>query len=183
MPVHNNPCFLSTSRHENIASDKYNKMDLKKSDSIQKLLRWPLLFFQIIGFMPVKGVFNNNSDLLKFSWTDFRTCYAILTLIGFIFLLINEIRRFFIFEMNMTEIQRFWYFLKSCIISIVFINLARKWPSFIKYWQLVETQMSHYGWPKNLKKKISLVCASFLITFLSEYFFKFSTYAVLLIKA
>lgn len=46
---------------------------------------------------------------------------------------------------------------------ILFIQLARKWPTFVAKWELIEHATKQFGYPLNIALKIKLILAISII--------------------
>lgn len=55
-------------------------------------------------------------------------------------------------------------------IYLLFIQLAKKWPRFLRHWEQVEKQGSIFGHSKNLSKKINKLVAVIMLLALGKQF-------------
>lgn len=145
-------------------------MDSIQEEQIHQLFRGPLLILQIFGFMPVQGILKLSSTSLKFSWYGFRTIYALLTLSGFLFFIFIITMRICQMEITMIQIQRFLNYSSSGVGSVLFINLAKNWPNFIKKWQVILQEMVHRGDLMGLQRKIRIMYTIFFVLTISKYY-------------
>lgn len=144
-------------------------MEIKKQKQVISVFRFPILFLQIFGFMPVCEMFQDDANKMDFFWISFRTIYAILTLFGILFFMGVEIYRSFTCQLNIVEIERSCFLLRSIIASILLFRLARKWKQFVQQCCVLDQNMASYGWPKRLSKKVKIALMSFWIAFIGNY--------------
>lgn len=130
--------------------------------------RYPILFLQLFGFMPVSGIFQGDIEKLKFCWLSFRTFYSLLTIFGLIFITGVELFRLTVCQINIAEMQRMFLLVRSVLCAVLLIHLARKWNEFIKGCCVLDYFMVSYGSPKLLEKKIWIALISFSLAFVGK---------------
>ncbi|KAJ3654537.1 hypothetical protein Zmor_013717 [Zophobas morio] len=121
-------------------------------------LSFLLIFAQCFGMLPVSGITNEDSSSLKFYWTSKRSVYSMTFAAAST---LNVI--FFIIKMTNTKSAQFsdyvtlLFFMVTLITIMIFIDIARKWPSLIKKWTVVDIAMSSYDFPVNLHTKMKII--------------------------
>ncbi|KAG5891343.1 hypothetical protein JTB14_034410 [Gonioctena quinquepunctata] len=130
---------------------------------------WTIFVYQIFGFMPIDGILQPNIYELKFSWFFLRTVYSLLTICGLTFMTGIQVTRFFVSEVQMADVMRLLYFMRSLFATIYLLYMATYWQKFLRKWNKVDKLMSRYGMPEGLRRKVNWVTAIFMALFLVDY--------------
>lgn len=91
--------------------------------------------------MPVRGVSSKFAEDLSFAWSSIRTYYALVTILsfgissGYIVAFVTSV------NFNFDSVETLVFYLSIFLISLSFLQLARKWPALAQEWQLVEAKL------------------------------------------
>ncbi|KAH8297670.1 hypothetical protein KR054_005206 [Drosophila jambulina] len=115
--------------------------DYKYSGSFQEAIKPVLIIAQIFALMPVRGVSSKFADDLAFAWSSARTYYALVTILcfgvvsGYLVAFVTNV------TFNFDSVETLVFYLSIFLISLAFLQLARKWPAIAQEWQLVEAKL------------------------------------------
>ncbi|RZC42767.1 uncharacterized protein BDFB_000644, partial [Asbolus verrucosus] len=160
--------FLYQTKYDTTALTGHKLFKVTKS-LILRLAGAIVSYELCFGMLPVSGITERNSSFLKFDWTSKPTIYsivfALLAAVNTIFHIIRMIRDDIIdfgrcgndnFSAIITLITLL-FFLVTVFTVVIFIDVARKWPALMKKWTEVDMEMSRYGFPRGLHKKLVVV--------------------------
>lgn len=142
--------------------------NFNEDSSIHNVFSWLFFTMQIFGFMPLQGIFKKQLTEIRFSWRSFRALYALITCIGLFFMTAIQLIRFFKFNIQMIEVQRFWYFGKSWFVSMFFISIAKDWNNFLKKWNKLDEAIMKFGKPIPVKRKLLWLLGFFVTVFIGK---------------
>nr|CAL23142.2 gustatory receptor candidate 9 [Tribolium castaneum] len=128
-----------------------------------------LILAQIFGFFPVQGVRGPDFRSLRFSWKSARVVYALFTLLGTFLISGFQMQKIATKGLDLLEANRLFFFLTGVMASLLFLNLAKRWPKFVKDWCVVDATFASYGWPKGLNKKLNTLTVVFMLIALGEH--------------
>ncbi|KYB27367.1 hypothetical protein TcasGA2_TC033212 [Tribolium castaneum] len=128
-----------------------------------------LILAQIFGFFPVQGVRGPDFRSLRFSWKSARVVYALFTLLGTFLISGFQMQKIATKGLDLLEANRLFFFLTGVMASLLFLNLAKRWPKFVKDWCVVDATFASYGWPKGLNKKLNTLTVVFMLIALVEH--------------
>ncbi|KAH8305105.1 hypothetical protein KR059_008941 [Drosophila kikkawai] len=115
--------------------------DYKYSGSFQEAIKPVLIIAQIFALMPVRGVSSKFAEDLAFAWSSARTYYALVTILcfgvvsGYLVAFVTNV------TFNFDSVETLIFYLSIFLISLAFLQLARKWPAIAQEWQLVEAKL------------------------------------------
>ncbi|XP_033242686.1 gustatory receptor for sugar taste 64e isoform X2 [Drosophila miranda] len=115
--------------------------DYRYSGSFQEAIKPVLIIAQIFALMPVRGIGSKLAEDLTFAWSSARTYYALAMMIsfgitsGYIVAFMTNIS----FDFDSVETMVFYG--SIFLISMSFLQLARRWPAIAQEWQAVETKL------------------------------------------
>ncbi|XP_020801489.1 gustatory receptor for sugar taste 64e [Drosophila serrata] len=115
--------------------------DYKYSGSFQEAIKPVLIIAQIFALMPVRGVSSKFAEDLAFAWSSARTYYALITIVcfgvvsGYLVVFVTNV------TFNFDSVETLIFYLSIFLISLAFLQLARKWPAVAQEWQLVEAKL------------------------------------------
>lgn len=136
--------------HENFALSQWVNKILQMT--LHRSIAWTLLVGQILGLMPVCGIFSYNEESLKFTWKSWRFCYTIIILIGSI-LYVLLIFMFMITDgVSLNATIASTAYLSNLFNVILFFKLGLKWSELIKFWRCMELNFPSFMIRKNLLK-------------------------------
>ncbi|KAH8349763.1 hypothetical protein KR084_005651 [Drosophila pseudotakahashii] len=119
-----------------------------------------LIIAQIFALMPVREVSSKFAEDLTFTWFSIRTYYALVTILcfgvtsGYLVAYVTNV------SFNFDSVETLVFYLSIFLISLSFLQLARKWPAIAQEWQLVEAKLPPLKWPKerrSLAQHIKLI--------------------------
>lgn len=91
--------------------------------------------------MPVRGVSSKFAEDLSFAWSSIRTYYALVTILCFGISSGYNVA----FDANVSfsfdSVETLVFYFSIFLISLSFLQLARKWPALAQEWQLVEAKL------------------------------------------
>lgn len=126
-----------------------------------------LLLPQIFGFLPAQGIFGPDSRSLHFTWKSGRVSYALLTILGATIMSVMQLYKIFTRGLNVIEVNRFYFYCTGLASGYLYLQLAIKWPRFMKEWSSVEMTMASYGWPSGLNRRLNILFGVFMSLSLS----------------
>ncbi|KAH8240010.1 hypothetical protein KR032_010311 [Drosophila birchii] len=115
--------------------------DYKYSGSFQEAIKPVLIIAQIFALMPVRGVSSKFAEDLAFAWSSARTYYALVTILcfgvvsGYLVAFVTNV------TFNFDSVETLVFYMSIFLISLAFLQLARKWPAIAQEWQLVEAKL------------------------------------------
>uniref|UniRef100_A0A6P4FM26 Gustatory receptor n=1 Tax=Drosophila rhopaloa TaxID=1041015 RepID=A0A6P4FM26_DRORH len=127
---------------------RIRKEDYKYIGSFQEAIKPVLIIAQIFALMPVRGVSSKFAEDLTFTWFGIRTYYALVTILcfgvtsGYLVAYVTNV------SFNFDSVETFIFYLSIFLISLSFLQLARKWPAVAQEWQLVEAKLPPLKSPK-----------------------------------
>ncbi|XP_025832380.1 gustatory receptor for sugar taste 64e-like [Agrilus planipennis] len=124
---------------------------------------------QIFSLFPVQGFRSQNVEDLKFSWISARVFYNFFTSLGLLYLTLTITYSTSGGGINIFELTIIIFHVTTLINSLLFLQLAIKWPNLMKKWTETETSMKSYGWPKGLDFHLKTLCAVIFISALVEF--------------
>ncbi|XP_057327277.1 gustatory receptor for sugar taste 64e-like [Microplitis mediator] len=127
---------------------------MRNSDSLHVALRPVITLAQCFALFPVNGINAPDASGLSFTWGSFKILYCALTLIMSAFMTVTSVIRIISTKFHSTKITTLVFSVTSCLTSLMFLKLARKWPKFAKSWEKIEGELTiRYNQPS----KYSLV--------------------------
>ncbi|XP_041449816.1 gustatory receptor for sugar taste 64e isoform X2 [Drosophila obscura] len=115
--------------------------DYTYSGSFQEAIKPVLIIAQIFALMPVRGIGSKLAEDLTFAWSSVRTYYALAMMIsfgitaGYIVAFLTNVS----FDFDSVETMMFYG--SIFLISVSFLQLARRWPAIAQEWQAVEAKL------------------------------------------
>lgn len=128
--------------------------------TLHRSIAWTLLVGQILGLMPVCGIFANNMSSLKFAWKSLRFFYTIIILIGSILNVIFIFMWIITDEISLNTIMIFLVYVSNLLNVVIFFRIGLKWSKLVKLWSCLKLNFpsSLFVIPKNyLKRKMNLI--------------------------
>uniref|UniRef100_A0A0U5AXB0 Gustatory receptor n=1 Tax=Reticulitermes speratus TaxID=60591 RepID=A0A0U5AXB0_9NEOP len=123
---------------------------------------------QCFGLLPVLGITGPNATSVRFRWCSFRTVFSIFILLGtglnmcFSIVLMRS-------GVSFKESDGMAFFGTVTITYMLFLQLARQWPTLISEWENLEISQKHYGYPRRLCLKIKIMTVIVLTGALVEH--------------
>ncbi|KAH8338228.1 hypothetical protein KR067_005883 [Drosophila pandora] len=116
---------------------RLKKEDYKYSGTFQEAIK-PA---QVFALMPVRGVSSKFAEDLSFAWSSIRTYYALVTILcfgissGYIVAFVANV------SFSFDSVETLVFYFSIFLISLSFLQLARKWPALAQEWQSVEAKL------------------------------------------
>lgn len=91
--------------------------------------------------MPVRGITSMFAEDLAFAWSSARTYYALATIFcfgvvsGYLVAFVTNV------SFDFDSVETLVFYMSIFLISLAFLQLARKWPAIAQEWQQVEAKL------------------------------------------
>lgn len=151
---------------------------IKHEKSFHKSMAFVLILAQCFGQLPIQGITSPDVKALHFKWKSWRTLYSVLVCVGATFLFVMKIISLLARGMNLFEISKLLrkllanvkrglldtlvFNLCGLATTVLFLDLARNWPGFMREWVCVERSMIRYGWPSELDVRLKAMTVVFM---------------------
>ncbi|KAJ3654538.1 hypothetical protein Zmor_013717 [Zophobas morio] len=143
--------------------------NIPEKNNLHKSFSKMLVLAQIFGYLPAQGILGPDFRSLHFTWKSVRVLYAVLTIVGAIFVSVMQMHKIFVKGFDLMEANRFFFNFSGVVGGILFLKLAITWPTLIKDWTSVEVSMLSYGWPAGLNRKLNTLLITFSVMGLVEH--------------
>ena len=145
--------------------------NIPEKNNLHKSFSKMLVLAQIFGYLPAQGILGPDFRSLHFTWKSVRVLYAVLTIVGAIFVSVMQMHKIFVKGFELMEANRFFFNFSGVVGGILFLKLAITWPTLIKDWTSVEVSMLSYGWPAGLNRKLNTLLITFSVMGLGIYIY------------
>jgi gustatory receptor len=106
--------------------------------TLHRSIAWTLLVGQILGLMPISGIFNHDESNLKFQWKSLRFCYTIIIFIGSILYVVYISSWMIKDKISLNSIITAILYISNLLNAIIFFRLGIKWSELIKLWRCLQ---------------------------------------------
>lgn len=129
--------------------------------TLHRSIAWTLLVGQILGLMPICGIFSDNESNLKFAWKSVRFYYTIIILIGSILYVLFIFMWMTTDGISLNTIISASLYVSNLLNVLIFFQLRIKWPELMKLWGCMQLSIpSSFGSQRKfLKWKMNSVLA------------------------
>ncbi|XP_055909609.1 gustatory receptor for sugar taste 64e-like isoform X2 [Eupeodes corollae] len=100
-----------------------------------------MVLAQVFGLLPVRGVTSKSAADLSFSFKNFRTMNSVFVVMCYTTCMGLTYSWALKQQFKFDTIETIIFYTSIFSISVAFFNLARKWPSVMKQWELVESKL------------------------------------------
>lgn len=133
------------------------------NSNLQKIMQLPITVAQCCGLFPVCGISSPTAQGLQFKWFTFRTVFSIFCITGNICMAVFFFYWISTRGLRLENMGSLVFYSTSLICTILFLRLAKKWPTLAQEWELVEGKFSQYPSVKNsplIYKRILIITLS-----------------------
>ncbi|XP_044268678.1 gustatory receptor for sugar taste 64e-like [Tribolium madens] len=132
-------------------------------------LKKVLLLAQIVGVFPLNHL-NDDPENLEFRFKSWKVLYTSLISFGYLFCATFSFYKAFKIGILLNQLITPLFFFHSFMTSVLFSQLASKWPLFLNEWTKIENNLlKHYKTTTDLHKKISYSASAMIFVALLEH--------------
>ncbi|XP_017784287.1 PREDICTED: uncharacterized protein LOC108567973 [Nicrophorus vespilloides] len=137
-------------------------------ESLHWSLSGVITFGQIFALFPITGIYKCNPCDLEFSWTNWKTIYSLIAVLGNLFIIFTVFYEMVRIGTDLYIASVFvFHFCKICI-TLSFLYLAKHWPRLMREWMAIERHFKTYGSIK-ITNKIRILSITLLTFTTAQY--------------
>ncbi|XP_031780266.1 gustatory receptor for sugar taste 64f isoform X3 [Nasonia vitripennis] len=147
---------------------------VESTRSFHCALRPIIILAQCFAVFPVSGVRSPDATHLKFTWRSFKILYCCLSTLGSIVLMFFSVYRLATTTISSNKTSNLVFSLTAGITTLLFLKLARQWPSFAVSWENMERELATRHNPRrssgiNLATKFKILSVVVMVFALVEH--------------
>ncbi|XP_058803339.1 gustatory receptor for sugar taste 64e-like isoform X2 [Phymastichus coffea] len=147
---------------------------IESARSFHCALRPIIVLAQVFGVFPVSGVMSASASSLRFTWRSVRIVYCVVSATGSINLIVFSIYRLATTAITSSKTSNLVFALTAGTTNLLFLKLARQWPSFAVSWENMERELAarhspHRQSSLNLALKFKILSAVVMVLALVEH--------------